>query len=64
MTHTGTPTHINLIHPGDTVLIDGHLKTVSPNDLKRGFVGTTLWGDSYKLGTVHVQRVTFGTKEP
>ena len=63
MTHTVTPTHIDLIRPGDTVLIDGHLKTVCSNDLKRGFVGTTLWGDSYKLGTVPVQRVTFETKD-
>lgn len=64
MTYDTIPTHIDRIRPGDTVLIDGHLKTVSHNDLKRGFVGTTLWGDSYKLGTVPVQRVTFGTKEP
>jgi len=63
MTHTVTPTHIDLIRPGDTVLIDGHLKTVSPGNIKRGFMGTTLWGDSYKLGTVPVQRVTFETKE-
>ena len=63
MTHTVITTHIDLIRPGDTVLIDGHLKTVCPNGLKRGFVGTTLWSDSYKLGTVPVQRVTFQTKE-
>ena len=63
MTYIVIPTHIDLIRPGDTVLIDGHLKTVGPNDLKRGFVGTTLLGDSYKLGTLPVQRVTFQTKE-
>ena len=63
MTHTVIPTHIDLIRSGDTVLVDGHLKTVCPNDLKRGFMGTTLWGDSYKLGTVPVQRATFQTKE-
>lgn len=49
-------THIDLIHPGDTVEIDGQLKTVSPNNIKRGFMGTTLWGDSYKLGTTPVRR--------
>ena len=32
MTHTVTSTHIDFIRPGDTVLIDGHLKTVCPND--------------------------------
>lgn len=63
MNHIVIPTHVDLIHPGDTVLIDGHLKTVSPSNIKRGFMGTTLWGDSYKLGTTPVQRVTFETME-
>ena len=44
MTHTVIPTHIDLIRPGDTVLIDGHLKTVGPNDIKRGFVKDKGWG--------------------
>ena len=48
-------THIDLIRPGDTVEIDGQLKTVCPNNIKRGFMGTTLWGDSYKLGSVPVR---------
>ena len=63
MTYIVTSTHIDFIRQGDTLLIDGHLKTVCPNDLKLGFMGTTLWGDSYKLGTVPVQRATFQTKE-
>lgn len=50
------PTHIDLIRPGDTVEIDGVLKTVGPGDLHRGgFMDTTLWGDSYRLGTVPVK---------
>lgn len=53
------PTHISEIRPGDTVLIDGEIKAVSPVNLRRGFMGATLWGDSYKLGTVPVQRVIF-----
>ena len=61
MNHIVIPTHVDLIHPGDTVLIDGHLKTVSPSNIKRGFMGTTLWGDSYKLGTLLVRRVILKT---
>lgn len=63
MNYVVTPTHIDLIQPGDTVEIDGQLKTVSPSSIKRGFMGTTLWGDSYRLGTTPVQRVTFETRE-
>lgn len=63
MNYETTPTHVDLIRPGDTVLIDGQLKTISPSSIKRGFMGTTLWGDSFRLGTVPVQRVTFKTKD-
>ena len=63
MNYETTPTHVDLIRPGDTGLIDWHLKTGSANNIKRGFMGTTLWGDSFRLGTVPVQRVTFKTKE-
>lgn len=53
-------THIDLIRVGDTVLIDGLAKTVCQHNLKRGgFCGTTLWGDSYRSGTVPVQKVVF-----
>ena len=54
-------THIDLIRPGDTVEIDGQLKTVCPNNIKRGFIGTTLWGDSYKLGSVPVRLAVIKT---
>ena len=49
-------THIDHIRPGDTVEIDGQLKTVSPGDIRTGFMGTTLFGDSYRLGTIPVKR--------
>lgn len=55
------PTHIDLIRPGDTVEIAGHLKTVSPGDIRKGFMGTTLWGDSYRLGALPVQRAIIKT---
>ena len=54
--YTTTPTHISLIRNGDTAEVDGSLKTVSRGDIKRGFMGITLWGDSYRLGTIPVQR--------
>jgi hypothetical protein len=52
---------IDLIKPGDTVVIDGDLKTVSKKDITTGGgMGTRLFGDSYGLGTKKVQRVVFG----
>ena len=61
---TTTPTHIDLIRPGDRVEVCGQLKTVSPGDIRKGFMGTTLWGDSYRLGTVPVQRVNITRSTP
>jgi hypothetical protein len=57
MNYTTHPTHINLVRAGDTVEVDGKLRTVCQNDLKKGFMGLTLFGDSYRLGTVPVLRV-------
>ncbi len=49
------PTHISEIQAGDVVLIDGKLKTVSKKDIKTDkFMGTSLFGDSYKNGSVLV----------
>lgn len=54
--HETVNTHINMIRAGDTVLHNGKLRTVCNSDIKfRGFMGTTLFGDSYRLGTVLVQ---------
>jgi len=50
--------HISLIREGDAVICsDGLARTVNKKDLKRGFMGITLWGDSYRLGTTLVERV-------
>lgn len=49
--------HISKIRPGDVVEVGGVHKTVSPGDIRQGFMGRTLWGDSYRLGTVPVRRV-------
>jgi hypothetical protein len=45
--------HIDTVRVGQIVRCpDGLDRTVGVNDLKRGgFMGTTLWGDSYKSGT-------------
>lgn len=52
------PVHIDTIRAGDTVEHNGVFKTVCPGDLKSGFMGTTLFGDSYRLGTQPVMRAT------
>ena len=49
--------HIRDVRVGDTVEHNGHLRTVGRADLKRDtFMGTTLWGDSYRAGTVLVRK--------
>ena len=48
-------THISPIRAGDTVEVNGHLKTVCPKDIQKGFMGSTLWGDSYRLGMLPVR---------
>lgn len=47
-------THISQIAVGDTVEINGVLKTVCAHNIKKGFMGITLFGDSYRLGTLPV----------
>lgn len=50
--------HIDDVNVGDVVRCqDGHLRTVCRKDLKSGFMGTTLFGDSYQLGTKPVEIV-------
>lgn len=51
--------HISVIRIGDAVMCpDGFIRTVGRKDLKiGGFCGDTLWGDSYRLGTIPVKRV-------
>lgn len=55
---TTIPTHISRIRAGDTVLHDGKQQTVCQSNLKRdSFMGITLFGDSYRLGYLPVQKV-------
>ena len=47
--------HIDTIRVGDIVFHDDQERTVGQANLKpHGFDGTTLWGDSYRLGTLPV----------
>jgi hypothetical protein len=52
------PVHISQIAAGDTIEHEGALRTVSGNNIKKdSFMGTTLFGDSYRLGTKPVNKV-------
>jgi len=47
--------HISRVRVGDAVLCtDGKVRTVCHNSFSNGFMGTTLFGDSYRLGTLPV----------
>ncbi len=63
--HFGTEeVHIDCIKVGDTVIHDEAMKTVCRQNIGGDtFMGRTLWGDSYKLGTVPVKRVSFTTEK-
>jgi len=49
--------HISTIKRGDTVHHNGHKRTVGKEDIKSTFMGYSLWGDSYKLGSVLVKKI-------
>lgn len=59
MNYTVVDVHIDTIRHGDTIIMDGGPKTVSSKYIKSGFMGTTLYGDSYKLGTEPVKLCVF-----
>ncbi|MGL5980776.1 MAG: hypothetical protein ACRCZY_07885 [Phocaeicola sp.] len=51
--------HINKIKHGDTIICkDGSVRTVNGLFIRNNyFIGTTLYGDSYNLGTILVPRI-------
>jgi hypothetical protein len=56
--------HISQIQIGDTIEHDGFLRTVSGNNIKKDtFMGTTLFGDSYKMGSIPVKKVVAWVKK-
>jgi hypothetical protein len=54
--------HISTIKGGDTVMHNGEIKTVSFNNIKNdSFMGSSIFGDSYKLGRTKVKKIMFKT---
>lgn len=51
--------HRSMIQPGDCIVVDGAMKTVSKGGIRPGFMGVTIFGDSFKMGTVQVERCLF-----
>jgi len=53
--------HIDQVQPGDCIqCTDGELRTINKSHIKRGgFMGTTIWGDSYFLGNIKVKKILF-----
>lgn len=52
--------NIESIKSGDTIQHNGELRTVCASDIKHSdFMGTTIFGDSYRLGYLPVIKVTF-----
>jgi hypothetical protein len=50
--------HISTIKIGDTVNHNGSIRTVGKNNIKYNyFTGTTLWGNSYRLGLILVKKI-------
>lgn len=50
--------HISTIKIGDTILHDGEVRTVGGNNIKHsGFMGISLFGDSYNLGYKLVTKI-------
>lgn len=57
--------HIDTIRPGDTVKIDGQLKTVGRNNLKySSFMGRSLFGSNYMGGQELVQKANIYHAKP
>ena len=55
--------HIDYIRGGDIIVSgDGKVRTVTPRDIRKDvFMGTTIFGDSWKLGYQLVNVKTFVT---
>jgi hypothetical protein len=52
--------HISIIRAGDTIFHDGKDMTVCKKDIKYdSFMGISIFGDSYRIGTIPVLRVLF-----
>ena len=55
--------HISTIKAGDTVNHKGDIKTITPKDINYStFMGYSIFGDSYRIGTILVKKVIFKKK--
>lgn len=54
--------HISQIRPGDTIMCDdGKIRTVNKDHIKYDpFIGYSLFGYTYNLGTVSVKKLLIG----
>lgn len=55
--YTTMAVHISRIRAGDTIIHNGELRTVCDSNIKSGFCGITIFGDSYRMATLPVQKV-------
>jgi hypothetical protein len=56
--------HISQITVGDTIIHDGEMRTVNANNIKNdSFLGRSIFGDSYNLGTKKVIKVMIENKQ-
>lgn len=52
--------HISQVRPGDAIMHNGEMVTVSANNIRHcKFMGTTVFGDSYNLGYKLVEVIHF-----
>ncbi len=52
--------HVSKITVGNTVIHNGEMRTVCRRAFSRDdFVGLMLWGDSYNMGRILIERVLF-----
>lgn len=53
--------HISQIRAGDTILhLDGEIRTVCRNNITwDSFMGTRLFGDNYRSGTIPVKKLIY-----
>ena len=52
--------HISTLAVGDTVIHNNKILTIGNNNINHClFMGTSIFGDSYKIGLVPVQKVIF-----
>lgn len=57
--------HISTIKAGDTIVVDGELKTVTNSNIKRDeLLGITLFGDSYVAGRIPVKKAVIKRAMP